>query len=364
MKNENMFQSADWDWKVVAYLFVSFTLYCVPGLTGGWILFFGLALLEAMKSESGRGFGPADVGRTYAGFWLRTGSLLVDGGVSMLLMVLWLLIFGFNVFQSDIYVSQMIVWLFIQLYTLKRWGQTPGKMVMGIKVLKANYEEMGWKEVVLRNFVEIVQVFIYSVKALLVAYGLMDFSLHLTGVSFLPVDSFKFISEKFTSLFSFWFMSEVVILLMNRRRRALHDFIAGTVVVVEPKRPRHQLVWVIGSFLFFSGYMVFSVTRARDMYIGLAEKGDPAAQNRVAASYMTSWFGQTIDYPSAIEWYKKAADQGDANAELQLGRMYLTGKGVDVDKNAAIRWFHSAAQSDEWSLSAKAKRELKALGEE
>ena len=28
-----------------------------------------------------------------------------------------------------------------------------------------------------------------------------------------------------------WFLSEFVVLLMNKRKRALHDFIAGTIVV-------------------------------------------------------------------------------------------------------------------------------------
>jgi uncharacterized RDD family membrane protein YckC len=33
-----------------------------------------------------------------------------------------------------------------------------------------------------------------------------------------------------------WLGSEFVVLLLNRRRRALHDFIAGTVVVVARSR--------------------------------------------------------------------------------------------------------------------------------
>src|SRR5207302_697251 len=32
-----------------------------------------------------------------------------------------------------------------------------------------------------------------------------------------------------------WIWSEVIVMLTNRRRRALHDFIAGTVVVAEPR---------------------------------------------------------------------------------------------------------------------------------
>ena len=34
-----------------------------------------------------------------------------------------------------------------------------------------------------------------------------------------------------------WICSELVVLLLNEKKRAIHDYLAGTVVVVLPARP-------------------------------------------------------------------------------------------------------------------------------
>ncbi len=47
---------------------------------------------------------------------------------------------------------------------------------------------------------------------------------------------------------------------------------------------------------------------------------------------------------SAAEWYKKAADQGHARAQYNLGMMYQHGEGVDQDDKAAVKWLTKAAE--------------------
>ena len=37
------------------------------------------------------------------------------------------------------------------------------------------------------------------------------------------------------------------------------------------------------------------------------------------------------DYKTAIKWYRKAAEQGDADAQASLGWMYSNGEGVTQD---------------------------------
>jgi len=41
-----------------------------------------------------------------------------------------------------------------------------------------------------------------------------------------------------------------------------------------------------------------------------------------------------------------AAEQGDANAQLRLGVLYLDGKGVPQDDKEALWWFRQAATQD------------------
>ena len=53
--------------------------------------------------------------------------------------------------------------------------------------------------------------------------------------------------------------------------------------------------------------------------------------------------GVPQDEAKAARWYRKAADQGDAYAQLLLGIEYLRGLGVPKDYAEAIRWFRKAA---------------------
>jgi len=46
----------------------------------------------------------------------------------------------------------------------------------------------------------------------------------------------------------------------------------------------------------------------------------------------------------ATEWYKKAAAQGDANAQMNLGYMYQYGQGVERNQTEAFKWTLEAAK--------------------
>jgi len=74
----------------------------------------------------------------------------------------------------------------------------------------------------------------------------------------------------------------------------------------------------------------------------LAEQGNAQAQNQVGDMY-SSGKGVDQDYNKAVTWYRKAADQGYAPGQLNLGSMYLTGRGVTQDYSEAVKWFRKAA---------------------
>jgi len=41
--------------------------------------------------------------------------------------------------------------------------------------------------------------------------------------------------------------------------------------------------------------------------------------------------GVSQSYEQAVKWYRQAAQQGDAIAQLNLGNMYNSGRGVPQD---------------------------------
>ena len=81
-----------------------------------------------------------------------------------------------------------------------------------------------------------------------------------------------------------------------------------------------------------------------------AEKGDAAAQTGFGAMYEYNRGGVTENHAEAARWYRKAAVQGFAMAQHNLGAMCLDGRGVRKDVVEAAKWFRKAAdQGFDWS---------------
>ena len=73
-----------------------------------------------------------------------------------------------------------------------------------------------------------------------------------------------------------------------------------------------------------------------------AEQGEAQAQFNLGLRYRN---GQGVDqsHATAVKWYRKAAEQGDAGAQCNLGGMYAQGRGVPQDLSEALRWLRKAA---------------------
>jgi len=53
--------------------------------------------------------------------------------------------------------------------------------------------------------------------------------------------------------------------------------------------------------------------------------------------------GVSQDNAEAAKWFGKAAEQGNAKAQCNLGMMFFQGKGVSQDDDEAIKWLSMAA---------------------
>lgn len=74
----------------------------------------------------------------------------------------------------------------------------------------------------------------------------------------------------------------------------------------------------------------------------LAEQGNAQAQNNLGYLYARG-AGVPQDYAEAVKWYRKAAEQGLARAQHNLGYMYARGAGVAQDFAEAAKWYRKAA---------------------
>ena len=63
--------------------------------------------------------------------------------------------------------------------------------------------------------------------------------------------------------------------------------------------------------------------------------------------------GVVQDYVEAVKWYRKAAEQGGALAQYNLGVSYSTGRGVPQDYVAAHKWANLAAAQSQGDKQEK-----------
>jgi hypothetical protein len=75
----------------------------------------------------------------------------------------------------------------------------------------------------------------------------------------------------------------------------------------------------------------------------LAEQGNAEAQWNLGVMYHEGQ-GMAPDYAEAAKWTRKAAEQGIADAQYNLGVMYYNGTGVPQDYGEAGQWFYKAAE--------------------
>ncbi len=73
-----------------------------------------------------------------------------------------------------------------------------------------------------------------------------------------------------------------------------------------------------------------------------AEQGDPEAQNQLGVLYAHGE-GVAKDVRQAAKWYRQAAEQGHGPAQLNLGRAYAAGLGVPADHIRAHLWLNLAS---------------------
>ena len=83
-----------------------------------------------------------------------------------------------------------------------------------------------------------------------------------------------------------------------------------------------------------------------------AEQGYAQAQSNLGVLYHQGR-GVRRDYTKAAMWFRKAAEQGNADAQYELGLFYKSGRGVPQDYAEAYFWLELAAAGKMEALEAK-----------
>ncbi len=90
---------------------------------------------------------------------------------------------------------------------------------------------------------------------------------------------------------------------------------------------------------------------AVNWYRKAVEQGYARGQTNLGFMYRKG-HGVPQDDAEAVNWYRKAAEQGNAYAQANLGVMYELGRGVTPDEVQAHLWYSLAAdQGNEFAAT-------------
>ena len=82
---------------------------------------------------------------------------------------------------------------------------------------------------------------------------------------------------------------------------------------------------------------------AAKLFLQLAEQGNANAQLQIGYQYAHGE-GVRQNAGEAVRWYRQAAGRGNAKAQSNLGKMYEDGLGVREDWAEAVRWYRRSAE--------------------
>jgi uncharacterized RDD family membrane protein YckC len=171
----------------------------------------------------------------YAGFWVRVAARLLDFIVLLPVMGLVFYINGLSKSAAlNVLIPNLLFALAFEVVLVKIYGGTPGKLIMGLKIIQKNGDNIDWKSSFYRNsvefFIAIIGVYVMFLTLNLVednTYASMGFiqrNQYLSTVNPIPMQI-----QSWTNIA--WLIIGSIVLVSNARKRTTHDFIAGTVVI-------------------------------------------------------------------------------------------------------------------------------------
>jgi uncharacterized RDD family membrane protein YckC len=108
---------------------------------------------------------------------------------------------------------------------LGKFGQTIGKVITKVKVVDNSTENIiGYNQAFLRDIVPIILVNLFIILSIVLYSGvdIKNYQLTTLGVILIKFPAYMLI---------IWSITEIITMMFNSKNRALHDFIADTVVI-------------------------------------------------------------------------------------------------------------------------------------
>jgi TPR repeat protein len=104
-----------------------------------------------------------------------------------------------------------------------------------------------------------------------------------------------------------------------------------------------------GMMLGLSGMLTGKENESLDWIRRSADAGSTKGMAMMGMFQLSGRFGVSKDPAAAEQWFLKAANKGDADAQMMLGSMYIENMFGHTDVAAGVRWLRQAAQQGQVS---------------
>ena len=218
---------------------IKLIIVAIACVTTGCILLYTLAKRTKTQAATSLAASPTDLLK-YGTVWQRTFGALID---DLLLLPLGLLILWLNHLSKTTALIDMVPMVAISLgyniYCSGRFGQTVGMWLEGIRIVKVDGRAIGWREAWLRSSIRIIFDVPDTIAGFIALLSIPDTAYYGVDWWQQTLNLVKYYPWWYLILHragGIWFGCDILAIVLNKKRRALHDFIAGTIVIVLPKK--------------------------------------------------------------------------------------------------------------------------------
>ena len=287
----------------------------------------------------------------YKTFRLRLGASILDGLIlSPLSIVGTLILFKTQNVPNLVFQAYNLLMVVLgysyNIYFIGKYGQTLGKMYFGLKVKDSSNESpIGYQQALKRDIVPILWILLVTPYQMAIAppFIIQNGDLVENSDIFLHAQIFIIYG---------WVVLEMFTMLFNKRRRAIHDFIAGTVVIRTPenvikeqlrknlpfsRRAFRAVIRIIIGAIFLVMLIGMGIMLALNMPIGgriLALKQCLAAtEMKMIQTGLQMYFKDNGRYPDMVQGLDALIEmptQGEMPKNYNRAG-YLKGKGIRKD---------------------------------
>ena len=173
-------------------------------------------------------------GFVFVGFWTRVLAALIDAAIGWAFVPITIPMMRWTIESRNLlpHIAWSTVWMVVWIWLVVRFGGTPGKLVVGARIVDAEARFLSWGRAILRALPALVisMVSLAQMGAVISRYPNPAPHLSFMEIGRLmneygrPYSAFGMVLPLFIYI-------DIGAVLFNRQKRALHDFIAGSYVI-------------------------------------------------------------------------------------------------------------------------------------